>query len=104
MINDSFRVFVGGYKGTSLISRVIKALIWKRFSHVSLINSNETTIQSWHMGGTQKHEHPWVLHTPGTPIDIFALDSFSSEMRLAVTSWPAKSPVESMPISSLMAS
>ena len=72
-MGNSNRVFIGGYKGKSFVSKCIKWATWKLLSHISLIKINGATIQSWHKGGTLLHKDPWELHTEGTPIDIYAL-------------------------------
>ena len=67
------KIYVGGYHGQSLISKIIKAVTWGDFSHVALIRDDGQTIEAWHIGGVQHNKTPWILHTPETKITIFEL-------------------------------
>ena len=61
---------IGLYKGTSMISTLIKWRTWSEYSHVSWINEDGSVIEAWTDGVCQRksiHE----AHRPGTQIDIF---------------------------------
>jgi len=68
------KVFVGGYKGVSPVSVLIKGATWSPYSHVSLIRDDGAAIESWHRGGVQSVATPFTLHTLGTVVDLFELN------------------------------
>lgn len=68
-------VMVGAYRGTSLISRLIRWRTWSDYSHVSLIRVTGEVIEAWHRGGVQARACWDEAHTPGTVIELYAVEA-----------------------------
>lgn len=66
---------IGGYKGTSPSSRVIRWRDWSEYSHMSWIESGvQDEYESWIKGGVQHVDRFGLNHRPGTVIDLFDID------------------------------
>jgi len=65
-------IYVTNYAGTSIVSRIIQAVTWSKFSHTALCDSSGLTIEAWHISGVEITEHPWVNHKAKTPITVYA--------------------------------
>lgn len=59
------------YRGTSLVSRLIRWQTWSDYSHAALLLPDGSVIEAWHKGGVQRHAHLGEVHTPGTQVDLF---------------------------------
>jgi hypothetical protein len=60
------------YKGTSLISKLIRWRTWSAYSHAAWICDNGEVIEAW-TDGVRKRPSIHVGHTPGTEIDLFKM-------------------------------
>lgn len=59
------------YKGKSLLSWIIKARTWSKYSHASWICADDSEYEAW-IGKGFVHVPVWGLqHEPGTVIDLF---------------------------------
>ncbi len=68
------KVYILGYKGKSLGSKIIKTVTWGHFSHVCIMKDKTfQVIESRLKGGVQQFDNPWTDHTKNTPIVIFKL-------------------------------
>jgi hypothetical protein len=68
------------YRGTSILSRLIKWFNWSRWSHVSWIewDGDKSEIEAWQP--TVQHVKHWGdNHTKGTRVDLFDLQDPLSE-------------------------
>jgi len=68
------------YKGTSLVSRLIRWKTRGKYSHVAVIFNNGKILEAWQ--GTNSVR--WISslsdgHTPGTKVDIFDIDTLLME-------------------------
>jgi hypothetical protein len=62
------------YKGTSLVSKLIKFRTWSDYSHVSFVageNLSGPEYEAWHIGGVQRVNSFALNHKPGTRVDLF---------------------------------
>jgi uncharacterized protein YycO len=60
------------YRGTSLLSKAIKAFNWGEYSHVAALNTvTGEIIEAWHPGGVRKVTLKNHRHTPGTVVDVY---------------------------------
>ena len=66
------KVYILGYKGKSLSSKIIKMVTWGKFSHVCVMRADTfQVIEARNQHGVQLFNNPWEDHTPETPIVIF---------------------------------
>jgi len=70
---------IGLYRGKSFLSRVIQWRTWSPYAHAAWITPAREVIEAWHVGGVRHNLTPDQDHTPGTPIDIFAVDLTEGE-------------------------
>lgn len=61
------------YHGKSLISRAIQWQTRSPYSHTAWMREDGSVIESWHRGGVRYLRSPYVGHTPGTRVDVFAV-------------------------------
>jgi hypothetical protein len=61
------------YKGTSLISKLIRWRTWSDYSHAAWIRDNGEVIEAW-TDGVCKRSSIHVGHTPGTKIELFTVE------------------------------
>ena len=74
------------YKGTSLISRMIKWFTWGEYSHVAYMFENGELIEAWHEGGKRwwhgavVHRASWLKgHKAGTVIERYKITGMDEE-------------------------
>ena len=64
-------MYVLGYRGHGIISRLIRFRTWSRYSHVACMNEHGEIIEAWHKGGVCLRKDYHEGHKPGTIIDVF---------------------------------
>lgn len=79
------KIYIGGFRGQSLISKGIKAWTWGDKSHVAPIRADGRIIEAWHQDPTGRNwrqrwrgrvtesPSPWTLHKPGTEVEVYKL-------------------------------
>ncbi len=80
MIFQGEPVHVALYKGTSLLSRLIRW--WTRYpeSHAAWVLPDSTVVEAW-SGGVRHVESIHALHKPGTTVDLYTLENLSPFIR-----------------------
>jgi uncharacterized protein YycO len=64
------------YRGTSLLSKAIRAFNWGDYSHVAALNTaTGEIIEAWHPGGVRKVTLAKHGHTPGTVVDVYRVEA-----------------------------
>ena len=61
------------YRGKSRISRGIRWQTRGPYSHAAWLCSDGSVYESWHRGGVVHSESVGSIHTPGTEVDLFAV-------------------------------
>lgn len=63
------------YRGTSLISKLIRWQTRGEYSHAAVILLDSTAIEAWHKPGQVRRQQSLSQgHTPGTAVDIFDVE------------------------------
>lgn len=62
------------YRGKSIVSRLIELQTRSPYSHVAIEFPGHGVWESWMPAGVRKVDHYLDGHTPGTPVDVFAVD------------------------------
>ncbi len=75
-------IFIGGYRGRSIISSLIRFRTWSPVSHVATINGAGNVIEAWHPGGVRFNQSFHQGHTHRTRIDLYA-PAFSAAQQAA---------------------
>jgi len=75
-------LYILQYRGTSLISRLIRSITWSNFSHSAIANAEGYVIEAWEKAGISYAASPWENHTPGTVISVYKLAAEGKEMRI----------------------
>ena len=63
------------YRGKSVVSRLIRWQTRSQYSHAALLLPNGSVLESWHRGGVSHNHGLGACHTPGTEVDLFAVES-----------------------------
>lgn len=72
------------YRGRSLISRLIRWQTRSEYSHAAWVCADRSVIEAWWPHGVRHVAHPFVGHTPGTEIDLWAVSGLMEVQRLAI--------------------
>lgn len=62
------------YKGRSLTSKAIRFLTRSEYSHIAVELDNGMTIEAWTTAGVIERINYQEGHTPGTVVDVFAIE------------------------------
>lgn len=73
------------YRGTSIVSTVIRWQTRSRYSHVAMQNG-DSVIEAWHIGGVRLTKSPFESHTNGTVIDVCMFD-FGGHIEQKMWNW-----------------
>ena len=63
------------YRGKSIVSLAIKFQTRSPYSHVAIELSGHEIYEAWHVGGVRRLRYRAEGHSPGTPVDVFRVDS-----------------------------
>ena len=67
------KIFILQYKGTSFISKLIKAVTWSKYSHTAIAHGGTGwCVEAWEKGGITMAASPWENHKPNTEIDVYS--------------------------------
>ena len=69
--------YIAFYRGTSLISRIIRKFTWGEFSHVAYMFEDGRVIEAWHRGGVQERKSYHDGHTAGTRIERYQIEGMT---------------------------
>lgn len=65
------------YRGVSLVSRAIRWQTRSEYSHAAWMLPDGSVIEAWR-SGVRHVPSPFVNHSPGTEIDVYAVDGLTS--------------------------
>ena len=91
------------YRGTSFVSRCIQRATRSPYSHAAMTNEEDgRTWEAWHVsengnlfgGHFREIETPWTGHTPGTPVEFYAVAGMTpaihARIRAKCDEWAAR--------------
>ena len=62
------------YRGTSVVSRLIRWRTWSDYSHAAWVCEDGTVLDAWQKGGVRHVANISIGHKPGTPVEFFQAD------------------------------
>jgi uncharacterized protein YycO len=68
-------MYLYAYKGKSIISRLIRFQTRSVYSHIAFELDDGLTVEAWNKGGVSRSENYATLHTKGTEVDVFKVDT-----------------------------
>lgn len=71
---------IGLYRGTSLLSRMIRLRTWSEYSHAAWIEQTGSVVEAWKRKGVRYSSDVNTGHTPGTVIDLFDVPLTQEQM------------------------
>jgi uncharacterized protein YycO len=72
------------YKGTSLISRLIRFQTRSVYSHAAVLLDDGTVYEAWQTGGVRRIATPFEGHSKGTEIDVYEIPELTQASQWAV--------------------
>jgi len=75
------------YKGSSLVSRLIRLQTRGEYSHVGVLTEEGHVIEAWHLGGVRFNAHIGMVHTPYTPVDIYRVPGLTRGQNSEILMW-----------------
>ena len=63
-----------GYRGKSVVSRMIQLQTRSKYSHIAVMLDDSTTIEAWQGTGVRQIPDPLYGHSKGTNVDVFRID------------------------------
>ena len=73
-----------GYKGISLVSKLIRWQTRSEYSHAAVELSDGSVIEAWHRGGVCHVDDFREQHEPGTKVDVFTFDHDGFDEKAAI--------------------
>lgn len=75
---------IAAYRGKSWVSKMIRWQTRSEYSHIAWVEPDMTTFEAWVSGGVAKNATPWSVHTPGTWIDFYNIETLTAVQYLAI--------------------
>lgn len=69
------------YRGTSLVSRLIRWQTRSVYSHAAMLMDDDTVYEAWHRGGVSHAPTLGFNHSPGTMVELYTF--FATDDQLA---------------------
>ena len=68
-----------GYRGVSVVSKLIKLQTRSDYSHVAVELTDGGVIEAWQSGGVRRIDNAFIDHSPRTVIDAYRVSAYFDE-------------------------
>lgn len=75
------------YRGTSLVSKLIRWQTRGRYSHVGVILQDGGIIEAWQNGGVRYNATIGMVHDPATPVDLYSIPTLTRAQNADILQW-----------------